>query len=57
MSLALEETSRKVGESAESISLIAIDPVVVVVLESSVREPEVSPVIREGSSAPERLTV
>ena len=56
MSLVLSERSRKEGESAESISLMAIDPVVVVVA-SSMTQPVVSALMTQGSSAPEMLTV
>ena len=52
----LAERSRKEGESAESISLMVIDPEVVVV-ESSMTQPVVSALMTQGSSAPEMLTV
>ena len=45
-------TSAKEGESPESTSEMAMDPVAVVVAESSVIEPEVSPVMTAASFAP-----
>ena len=53
----MESTSGKDGESSSSGSAMEMEPVTVVVAESSVREPVESAVMTEGSSAPVRSTV